>query len=295
MPKNLQSLNTTNAETLQLLSETKRSAPDLSLPFFGYYEVSLFDCPTFLMFTNNDCPRAWDILYHRSFEPHSMKLWCQLAQSATGIMDIGAHVGVYSLSAAALRSDITIHAFEPNPYACSRLRINKAVNGFDNISENTFGVSDTDQISDFSWVKKSGQPISSGGQVGMVGQADDQRIERAIVPLHRLDGTGLAAALGIKPLVKIDVEGSEARTFQGMHEVIALKPDIILETFSQEACDTINNILSPLGYSFYLVRESQGRLEQRDRLMPCSTNDDDFNQFATTRSSDELAALELLG
>ncbi|MBT5240940.1 MAG: FkbM family methyltransferase [Rhodospirillaceae bacterium] len=293
MSKNLETLDHANNATLQRLRESYEPGLEQTHPFHGYFEVSLFDCPTFLMFTNNDCPRAWDILYRKSFEPHSMKIWCQLAKDATGILDIGAHVGVYSLSAAALRSDITIHAFEPNPYAYSRLRLHTAVNGFENISENTFGVSGNNKISDFSWVKKSGQPISSGGQIGKIGQVDDQRIERAIVPLHMLDGTGLAAGLGAKPLVKIDVEGSEANTFRGMREIIELKPDIILESFDQDACDTINDILSPLGYSFYLVREKQGALEQRDRLMPCRTDEEDFNQFITTRAHNELKDLAL--
>ena len=33
------------------------------------------------MFTNNDCPRGWDILFERYFEPQSMKLWCRLARA----------------------------------------------------------------------------------------------------------------------------------------------------------------------------------------------------------------------
>lgn len=99
----------------------------------GFYDVILFDCPSFIMFHLDDCPRARDILTHGKFEPMSMKLWCRLVKDATGILDIGAQVGVYSLAAAALRSDITIHAFEPNPDAYARLELHRRANGFGNI------------------------------------------------------------------------------------------------------------------------------------------------------------------
>src|SRR4051812_34182023 len=93
--------------------------------FYGYFQVDIFDCPPFAMFTNNDCPRAFNILYQRKFEPGSMALWCRYARSASSILDVGAHVGVYALAAAALRPDLQIHAFEPNPFAAARLRLNK--------------------------------------------------------------------------------------------------------------------------------------------------------------------------
>jgi hypothetical protein len=105
----------------------------LDREFYGFYEVSCFDCPPFMMFTANDCPRAIDILKHKSFEPESMRLWCRLSRSATSILDIGAQVGIYTMAAAGLRPDIPIHAFEPNPYAYARLSVHKSINGYENI------------------------------------------------------------------------------------------------------------------------------------------------------------------
>src|SRR5262245_20569340 len=102
--------------------------------FRGFYTVDLFDCPPFQMFSNGDDPRAIEILEYKSFEPHSMRLWCRLVRDATAILDIGAHTGVYSLAAASLRKDIQIHAFEPNPYAAARLRVHKHLNGFANLT-----------------------------------------------------------------------------------------------------------------------------------------------------------------
>ena len=261
--------------------------PDLE--FFGYYEVDIFECPTFLMFTNNDCPRGWDILFFRHFEPQSMKLWCRMARTATGIVDIGAHVGTYSLAAAALRNDINIHAFEPNPYAFSRLRMHKTINSFDNIVEYIVAVSDTTKLSKFSWVKKKSLQISSGGTLM---KRDDAGTESTIVQTTALDGTGIASILGDRPLLKIDVEGAEAQTFRGIQEIIALKPDIILETFSQSSCDAINEMIKPLGYSVYHILEKERSMVPREGLAPCTVDlNGNFNQLLTTRSPTEVAEL----
>jgi hypothetical protein len=76
----------------------------------GVYTVDLFNCPPFKMFHWHDCPRAQDILKYKSFEPMSMKLWCELVEDAELAVDVGAHVGIYGLAAAAKRPDLEIHS-----------------------------------------------------------------------------------------------------------------------------------------------------------------------------------------
>jgi|GEM_PF-3901216 len=287
----LKTLDAQNTSTLQVLRYSSTPVPIAQHPFHGYFEVTLFECPPFLMFTNNDCPRAWNILFDKSFEPQSMRIWCRLAKAATGILDIGAHVGVYSLSAASLRSDLDVHAFEPNPHAYTRLRVNKMVNGFKRIIEHAFAVGNANKYVEFSWFKKPTLQIASGAGIG---HRNDEASENTIVPMRMLDGTGLAAVLGAKPLVKIDVEGAEAATIQGMSEILALKPDVILESFSPAACDAINAVILPLGYRVFLVEEKAGRMTPRPKLEACDAKGQDYNQFLTTRGDDELKLLGLL-
>lgn len=286
---NLHDLEANNQATLKALRELGKIPGDAAhiakYPYFGFYEVDLFDCPPFLMFTNNDCPRGWNILFERYFEPHSMKLWCQMARRATGILDIGAHVGVYSLAAAALRKDITIHAFEPNPYAFARLRMHKLVNGFSNIEEHTFAVGDRSAAVAFGWAKKATLQIASGASVG---ERKGERAENTLALMRSLDETGAAATLGNRGLVKIDVEGGEIAALTGMQQVLALKPDIILETFSQGACDVINPMIAALGYRSYRIAEKAGHLIAQDKLYPCEMTGEDFNQLLTVREPNEL-------
>lgn len=257
------------------------------VPYYGYVDVTLPDCPPFVLFTNNDAPVVDYILIDGVFEPTSMRLWRRLCETATGVMDIGANIGIYSLVAALARQDLDIHAFEPNPYAFARLRMHKEINRAANIREHTCAVGDSNRAMPFAWVIKPGGNIASGAGIQAHARPD---MERITVPMIKLDGTGFDRILGPAPLIKIDIEGAEWLAFHGMSEVLAAKPDIILETFSAEACAAITARVQPLGYAAYLIREKEGRLVARDRLLPCDPHDadHDFNQFLTVRPPPEL-------
>jgi FkbM family methyltransferase len=246
----------------------------------GYFEVGIFDCPPFVMFTNNDCPRAREIIYERVFEPQSMALWCRLARTATAIVDVGAHVGVYSLAAAALRPDLGVHAIEPNPYAFARLRVNKHANGFLNIGEYPIALSNKRGRTVISWRSKPDGGIASGGELGTFEEWGDQA-ERAPVVTAAFDDLNIA--LGARGLIKIDVEGAEGAVFNGMRNALTLKPDIIVETFDQRNCDFINSLILAHGYQVYGINEGGGALVPHAQLVPASRAGKNYNQFLTTR------------
>ena len=222
--------------------------------FRGFHNVDPFDCPPFQLFTNGDDPASTTILEDLSFEAHSMRLWCKFAREATSILDIGAHVGVYSLAAASLRKDIQIHAFEPNPFVAARLRVNKHLNGFENIVEHNVALSYVRTTSTLSWPRKAGGLLNSGSALAVTGDA----LESALVRVETVDAFNIPA--GAAPLVKIDVEGSELAVFSGMQAFLRARPTIILESFLQDACDKITAMLA--GYRFFLIEEGGALIEQ---------------------------------
>jgi FkbM family methyltransferase len=276
---NLETLYANNALTLTALRNG--SAQSSAHPYFGYFTADIFDCPPFIMFTNNDCPGSTSILYHRQFEMGSLRLWCALAKSASSVIDIGANVGIYSLTVAALRSDIPIHAFEPNPHAFARLRLNKSVNNFLNINErqDALGHIDNQPIS-LTWRAKPGHPISSGSAVGKKGATGP--IETSIAVLGRLDSLSLGP-IGDRCLIKIDVEGAETFVFQGMSATLNARPDIILESFDQRSCDAITETTRAFGYRYFMIDEKTNELTERSALSPCARTDSSFNQFLSVR------------
>ena len=248
----------------------------------GFYDADLFDCPSFKMFTAGDCPRANDILVGKRFEPESMRLWCRLAKDATSILDIGAHVGVYSLAAASLRKDIPIHAFEPNPYAFARLREHILLNGFENIVEHHEALSSQTGMAAFSWYVRPEHLISSGGSLGP--RPPLAGMERESIPVFTKRLDELPIDYGTRPLAKIDVEGAERHVLSGAQALLASKPDLIIESFDQSNCNRITEMLRP-GYSVFKIIED-GRLEPIEQLTAADgRNSQDFNQFITWRET----------
>ena len=242
----------------------------------GFYKVSLFNCMPFEMFTVGDCPRAKNILDEQSFESCSTLLWASFCGKATAILDIGAHVGVYSLIAASLRKDITVHAFEPNPYAFARLRVHKLRNKFTNIAEHHVALAAKHGYTNFSWYVKPDLSISSGGSLGARAEREDYPTETVVVEAAKLDTFDID--YGSNPLVKIDVEGGELGVLKGASKLLAAKPTIILESFSQENCDAIGELLTS-GYSVYTIIEETGQLIRQHKLTAASTLGRDFNQL----------------
>lgn len=263
-----------------------------TLPYYGYITVDVFDCPSFVMFTNNDSPGVAYILQTGAFEPCSTAVWCALARDATGILDIGANVGIYSLCAAMLRPDLSIHAFEPNPYAYARLRMHKFVNQLENIVEHPFALGAEDLIHKLRWVVKPGGNIASGAGLGMLSNSSKYTTENAVVRVVALDGKGMAAAAGERPLVKIDVEGAEVAVLKGAKELLALRPDLIVETLFAATANEINGMLLPLGYTVYKISERDRTLARYEGLQPPSKSDEtSLNHLVTTRPAEQLARL----
>ncbi len=286
----LEELNAINQATKATAAAHGRPPDGQPLPYYGYVEIDRFDCPPFLMFTNNDSPVVESYITTGTFEPQSMDLWAKLCRRATGILDIGANVGIYSLCAAKLRPDLSIHAFEPNPYAYARLRMHKTVNNLPNIVEHAAAVAPKEGYLGFGWKSKTPGNISSGGGFGHYLANNTEKI---MVRGVNLDDIGISETLGAHPLAKVDVEGAESIVINAMKTVIARRPDIIIETFSPEHSDYISNLLLPIGYRVYRIRDSARELVPLAKLEPANASDADqgFNQLLTVRAPEEIASL----
>jgi FkbM family methyltransferase len=246
-------------------------------PFIGVYAVDLFECPPFQMFTADDCTIS---MYIRSgrFEPMSTKVWAKLAKDASCIIDVGANVGVYSFIAAALRADVEIHAFEPNPYAFSRLRVNKRINSFENIIEHPYALSNSERIDRLSWVRKGDIRISSGGTLA---RTSHEKCATAPVDVKTFDSLGIN--LGPRGLVKIDAEGAEGTVIVGMMKALANRPDIIIETFDETLCNQLNALLGDFKYFTYTINETTMQLVKTNGLKAADYDAGNFNSLLTTR------------
>ena len=262
---------------------------------FGYVDITQFNCPPFVMFTNHgDCGICGFQLLGMEYEPHSTYVWSKLVRDATSIFDIGTRCGEYSLIAASLREDVPIISCEPNPDGFARLQVNMLANGVKNMHISRVAVGADEGFSHFAWLQKAPGHISSGGQLKPNRyDVPAAKLTQLVVVVASLDTVTAGMDPGGKPVMKIDVEGAEIGVFKGMPSLLQRKPDIILETFNQDACALINAMTKPLGYNYFFIDEKGRSLSSREELRPVTTADDDrgLNHLLTTRSPEELAVL----
>jgi hypothetical protein len=119
--------------------------------------------------------------------------------------------------------------------------------------------------------------------VELHGQEKPETYQEIYTEIARLDDILEVGVFGARPLIKIDVEGAEFLTLNGMPVILeSVKPDLILETFSSVQCEELNKMLLPLGYKVWGIDEKTG-LHRRESLKPADIKSDSFNQFMSIR------------
>ncbi len=224
-----------------------------------------------------------------SYEPEALPLFGRLSTGARVILDIGAHVGIYTLVAAQRAPTAKIFAFEPVPLVYERLSCHLSINHAENVTCVHAAVADD-----------RGQSLifHPADRPDTVGSRDvDHCTTRAdgpwrcdIVPTVDVDSFVDSTKIQNVDLVKIDVEGSEAEVLTGMNRVLRRdRPTIMCEVLpggwaTSESGEAIDHLLSSLGYHFYLLTRD-GPVE-RERLIG---DDDNWNQLFTTLDGHTLA------
>jgi FkbM family methyltransferase len=153
-----------------------------------------------------------------SYEPEQTRLFQAHVRPGDTVLDVGAHVGYYTVLSAVLAGDSgSVWSFEPNPANAAFLRRHAAINRLARVRVEQAAVSDAEGTARFDF----------GGGSGTGHLSADGAIE---VRTLRLDD--FCAAHGILPhAVKIDVEGAEAAVLAGAERTIdSARPVIFLST-----------------------------------------------------------------
>ena len=167
-----------------------------------------------------------EIITKGGYELASLKLFDRLVAGARGFLDIGGHHGQYTLRAArALAArDGRVFTFEPTPANAAALLRNAALSGLTNIDLCTVALSDEPGI--LPMVQPTAS--NSGGshlESGPAASSSALAIHVAVRPFSELAALVPATALD---LVKIDVEGYEARVISSLFASSAPRPRHIL-------------------------------------------------------------------
>ena len=210
---------------------------------------------------------AW--VFHHWYDIATQSVILTLVRPGGVFVDIGANVGMASLSAAyAAGRDGRIFAFEPNPAIAA---INRQA-----IERN--GLGETITLHNAAIASENGTmelfvPLHNHGEATLV--RGDMAFEGRSVSVPTTDAAFLRELDSID-LIKIDVEGFELSVLHALQPLIdKLHPPIVCEVMDEHlhrsgtSASDLFGFLEGLGYAaFRLEREADGWLRQRAKLIP---------------------------
>lgn len=161
------------------------------------------------------------------------------------LVDIGAFHGVFSMAFCAQDAARTAYAFEPCPAAFLVLKQNASLNNF-NI--HSFQLATSSKAGEMPMLYEWGHVVSKSG----FPKSEPITVSTTTVDIH-------CAEQGLCPdVIKVDVEGHEAKTLAGMAATMRLhKPVIFLELHPEhlalegDSCEHLVSIIESAGYAAF--------------------------------------------
>ncbi|NKE48205.1 FkbM family methyltransferase [Roseomonas frigidaquae] len=235
-------------------------------PFYGYAEVVTKYVAPFVMFCNNDEVFAYCANWNGAFdyEEHTLRAWSLLCKESSAILDIGAHVGLFSLVAALSNPKAEIDAFEAIDHIFARLFVNAQANRFFKVRPHLAAVSDGEGWIDMN-IRSGPRLMSTGASVVDRGKS---------VAVKRINKISIDNFLQGRPvdLMKIDVEEHEFHVIRGGIKSINMhKPTILAEILTPEILASVTGLVTPLGYDAYWLSEHDGSLSDIKADRPSSS------------------------
>jgi FkbM family methyltransferase len=180
-------------------------------------------------------------------------------------VDIGANIGLFTvLAARRVGREGRVFAFEPSARSFERLQANVALNHFENVECHRLALSETGgQLT----MRVSADGFDAWNTFGRP-TAGKEFLEES-VPCVTWDAFAQGRSLvGRVTMMKIDVEGWEARVLSGGVDVLSREDAPVMQIeFSQESalaagssCVDLYHKLQVLGYQMYVYDVASGRL-----------------------------------
>jgi FkbM family methyltransferase len=185
------------------------------------------------------------------YEPITRQLLQILVQPRDTFLDLGAHIGFFSLSVGLSVPGVQVIAFEPNPKNFRILEANATANGMTDIVCESSAISESDGSATL-YLTDSDMSASLMKDF----QAEDtKQISSIEVRTTSLDSYLRRQRIGSRMIIKVDIEGHEPAFFRGALQTIEVhKPDIVLEVLYDQD-PAIVSWLKLLGYHFYPITD----------------------------------------
>lgn len=196
------------------------------------------------------------------WEKVSLSIWSELCEESDVIFDIGANTGIYSLLAETVNPNATVYAFEPVERVYGKLVYNKNLNGYNfkclkkAISNFNGEATINDKDTEHTYSVTVNADISNDKETSIPTTVEAVRLD-AFVEIENIKKIDL---------LKIDVETHEVEALEGFGKYLkAFEPTFIIEILTDEIALGIEEIISGIGYEYYVIDENSG-LKKIDHL-----------------------------
>lgn len=221
------------------------------------------------------------------YEPETAPLFYRLATKARVTLDIGAHIGFYSLLAAHANPEGEVYAFEPMPVTFERLERNVELNRLKNVHCIRKAVGDAPGEADIFFEGD----LSSGATLSKEIKSLIPSLNKIVVPVITLDSFIEEQGLEHLDLVKIDTETTEEQVLRGMSRALErFHPNILCEVWGGKGMERwggpkrlLDNVLTRLGYLCYTFTP--------EGLVPYEEGKENLNYLFSTLGAAEVARL----
>jgi len=194
--------------------------------------------------------------YWGEFEFDTLKFYQNILKKGSIVFDIGANIGIYSLTASINIGDKgKVYSFEPSDWAYNRLIENISLNKFKNVEYFKIGVSDKKGIVKF--YKCADDAYNSLGSRPMIDVKEIIEIE-----VDSLDHFCEERKIKKIDILKIDAEGADYLVLKGAKKIInSDSPPVIFCEFNKGISegysfskDDLLLLLKELSYSIYEIK-----------------------------------------
>jgi FkbM family methyltransferase len=193
--------------------------------------------------------RGWD-----GYDAEVAPLFWRLAREARVTLDIGAHVGYYSVLAGMANPAGTVFAFEPLPAVFARLQRNLRLNHLERVTAVRAAAGAIDGSAEFFHVPGI---IPSSSSLSAEFMRGTEGLSAVPVTVMRMETFLAGHGVTDLDLVKLDTETTEPDALRGFGPLLAAaRPDIICEVLTRADVAALTEILAPLGYRFHLLTDA---------------------------------------
>ena len=225
---------------------------------------------TLFIVTNQTTPVTKEVFWNGLNSYEYVPIFIYLAKKVNCFYDIGSNIGLYSLIAARINSQIKIVAFEPANGPNYYLHQNIKKNGFEaRIKAEKIALSNKKgeiEFSEFFSPTYKYLQYSLSGIGSIADKSADKRFRKYSVPTITLDEYLKQNPANSPDLIKIDTEGTENLLLEHAREtLVKFKPIVICEVLYQQLESYFDTYFRELGFEFYV--EHNTFLEKRNTII----------------------------